>query len=102
HHLGTVAPSVRRPQVLVVEDDLDIRDSFRDALLEAGLGVTTADDGQVALDLLLRQSTPDLIVLDLKMPNRSGWDLLETLRNSTSFVRIPVVVVSAYLGSPPA
>jgi CheY-like chemotaxis protein len=44
---------------------------------------------------------PDLIVLDLKMPRRSGWEVLDLLRRSTTFVQIPIVVLSSYLTVPP-
>jgi DNA-binding response OmpR family regulator len=92
-----------RRRVLVVDDDPDIRESLTEALEREGYDVTAAADGDEALSQLLSSSAPpDLIVLDLVMPRRSGEDLLLVLRNSVTFVDIPVVVLSAHLGSPPA
>ena len=87
--------------MLVVDDDDDIRFSVRDLLVGAGYAVETAADGQAALDFMRRGSRPALIVLDLRMPVRSGNDVLDALRSST-FVDVPVIVLSAYLNQPPA
>ena len=96
-----VAASKRAPTVLVVEDDLEILESIRDRLTEEGFAVRTASDGQSGLDDLMKNERPSLIVLDLKLPVRSGWEFLEAMRRSDALVTIPVVVVSAYLGFPP-
>ena len=87
--------------ILVVEDDIEILESIRDRLAQEGYGVRTATNGQQALEDLTRFERPSLIVLDLKLPVRSGWEFLEALRRSDALVTIPVVVVSAYLGFPP-
>ena len=89
------------PTVLVVDDDDDIRFSVRDLLVSNGYAVETAADGQAALDYMRRGKRPSLIVLDLRMPVRSGNDVLDALRSST-FVDVPVIVLSAYLSQPPA
>ena len=87
--------------MLVVEDDLEILESIRDWLSQEGYVVRTATNGQQALEDLTRFSLPNLIVLDLKLPVRSGWEFLDALRRSDALVTIPVVVLSAYLGFPP-
>jgi CheY-like chemotaxis protein len=92
-----------RGRVLVVDDDQDIRHSVAEALEDEGYEVLTAADGSRALAMLLAaRRPPDLIVLDLKMPGRSGYDVLDVLRHSVTLVDVPVVVLSAFLGSPPA
>jgi CheY-like chemotaxis protein len=80
-------------QVLIVDDDDDVRDSLVDAVATAGHRVTTARHGGEALDSI-EHDTPDLILLDLMMPVVDGWEFLRELgrRGRT----IPVVVISAH------
>ena len=88
--------------LLVVDDDPDVRESIFQVLTEAGYDVSGAGDGKEALDRLLHGRRPDLIILDLRMPRKSGHEVLEALRESPSYVGIPVVVLSAYLSFPPS
>ena len=98
----TRSKAAARGSVLVVEDDADVRSSVCDQLREDGFEVDSAEDGEQAWKLLLRGQKPDLIVLDLKLPVMSGWELLNRLRASVTLLDVPVVVISAYLGFPPA
>jgi len=79
------------PQVLVVDDEAGVRESLR-LLLRTQCEVATAPDVDSALDAIER-SRPQLILLDLVMPRRSGLELLEEL--SERSLDIPVVVVTA-------
>ncbi len=93
----------RAPVVLVVEDDRDVRESIAELLVEAGWVAFTAEDGEDALEQLLEWTNPpNLVILDLKMPKRSGWEVLEVLRSSTTLVNVPIVVLSAFMAFPPA
>jgi len=91
-----------RGKVLVIEDDADVRVSVCDQLRDDGFDVQGAEDGEQAWTMLLRGHKPDLIILDLKLPVMSGWELLTRLRSSITLLDVPVVVISAYLGFPPA
>ena len=91
-----------RGTVLVVEDDADVRVSVCDQLRDDGYEVQAVEDGDQAWKFLQRAQKPDLIILDLKLPVMSGWELLTRLRGSITLLDVPVVVVSAYLGFPPA
>jgi CheY-like chemotaxis protein len=82
-------------QVLVVEDDEDIRDSLREALESDGYLVTTAEDGKEGLQALDEMPRPCLILLDLMMPVMNGWQFLEKMKENTVLATIPVVVVTA-------
>ena len=99
---GPRSKAAVRGTVLVVEDDADVRSSVCDQLRDDGFEVHAAEDGEQAWKLLVRGQKPDLIVLDLKLPVMSGWELLTRLRASVTLLDVPVVVVSAYLGFPPA
>ena len=80
--------------VLVVEDDPATREVVRRALERDGWIVFEADNGRRALESLKR-AAPDLIVLDLMMPEMDGFEFMAELRRSESGRRIPVVVVTA-------
>ena len=80
--------------VLVVEDDPATREVVRRALERDGWIVAEADNGRRALESVSR-SEPDLIVLDLMMPEMDGFEFVTELRRSEAGRRIPVVVVTA-------
>lgn len=77
--------------ILVVDDELKITRLVRDYLEQAGFVVVTASDGPGAV-AAARQTHPDLIVLDLGLPNMDGLDVIRSLR---TFSSVPVVVVTA-------
>jgi len=81
--------------VLLVEDDLPIRDSLGEALTEEGFDVSTAGNGAEALERLRSGRLPSVIVLDLMMPVMDGWDFRQEQLGDPALRDIPVVVVSA-------
>jgi len=86
--------------VLLVEDDLDIRDVLQDVLEGEGFDVIPAANGKQALDFLMLNEPPgselvDLVILDLMMPMVSGWDVLDRMAKDSQLAKIPVIVVSA-------
>ena len=96
------ARSVSR-YVLVVDDDIDVRESMADILRVEGVEAVVAGDGREALRLLqTRSDKPFLILLDLMMPRMSGWELLERLGADRALASIPVCVVSASGASLPS
>lgn len=82
-----------RGKILVVEDDRDELEMIRSVLETAGFAVDTATDG---LDALVKtySISPDLIVLDLKLPGINGFDVCETLRKNPLTVSMPIVMVT--------
>ena len=79
-------------RILLVDDDLTVRDSLNDVLLAEGYFVIPAEDGQQALDLANR-SPVDLVLLDLNMPVKNGWDTFEQLTREHPL--IPVIIATA-------
>lgn len=77
--------------ILLVEDDRSIREITRIGLSEAGFGVVVAADGDAAL-AEFRRRTPDLVVLDVMLPKRDGFDVLRSLRSRSS---TPVIMLTA-------
>ncbi len=80
-------------RAFVVEDDPDFRELLRDVLQRAGWTVDLADDGIAALSRI-RRVIPDLIILDLMMPNLDGVEVLKLLRSTEVGRQIPVVVAT--------
>jgi CheY-like chemotaxis protein len=80
--------------VLVVEDDADIRQLLRGVFEDEGLGVATAAHGREALEVLARARV-GLVVTDLMMPVMDGQQLVETMRATEALARIPVLIVTA-------
>ena len=95
-----------RGSVLVVDDDDDNREVLREVLGEQGYAVTCARDGAEAL-ALLAGLRPDVILLDLNMPNMSGLEFRAAQVNDPSLRAIPTVVMTAVdrvherMGEPP-
>jgi len=92
-----VTPTERR-DVLIVDDDPDIRDAVGECLRYEGYDVHSAADGRDALDRLEYGLRPAVILLDLMMPVLNGFDVLEALKNRPEWKSIPVVIVSANRG----
>jgi CheY-like chemotaxis protein len=90
-----------RPQVLVVEDDDDLRGLVGDLLRDEEFTVVEAPNGRAALDYLLGTATaPSLILLDLNMPVMTGREMLAALRADARLAAIPVLLVTSE--TPPA
>ena len=80
--------------ILVADDDPDIRGLLRARLGKSGYRVTEVEDGDRALEAV-RAAPPDLLILDVMMPGRSGWEVLRELKSSAATSAVPVLVLSA-------
>jgi two-component system response regulator MprA len=81
--------------ILVVDDDPEIRESLKDVLEAEGYAVDVAANGREALERV-RSETPSLVLLDLMMPIMSGGEVLAELRRSEAHLELPVIVLSAW------
>ena len=80
-------------KILIVDDEEHIRYLYSEELSEAGYEVITADSGYRLLERIEKEK-PDLVVLDIKMVDCNGLDLLQDIRNK--FYNLPVVLCTAY------
>lgn len=80
-------------QVLLIEDDMFMRELFVKGLRDAGLTVDAAADAEIGLEML-RKKIPDIILLDLLLPGKNGFEFLEEIKQNNSYKHIPVIVVS--------
>jgi CheY-like chemotaxis protein len=81
----------RRKRLLVVEDDRAERDSVSALLESSDIEITTADTGEAAI-ASLRAEPVDCVVLDLRLPDMSGFEVLEMIRDDETLRDVPVVV----------
>lgn len=80
--------------VLIVDDSSTLREMISGLLIKAGMSVTEAKDGAEAKEKI-QASPPDLVVLDIVMPNMNGYDLCRWVKNNPGTEDIPVVICSS-------
>jgi len=80
-------------KILIVDDEEHIRYLYSEELSEAGYEVITAENGHLLLERIEKEK-PDLVVLDIKMVDYNGLDLLQDIRNK--FYDLPVILCTAY------
>ncbi|MGB2964708.1 MAG: response regulator transcription factor [Anaerolineales bacterium] len=81
-------------RILVVDDDRDIVRLVRSYLEKAGYQVVTAYDGETALKVLRREQ-PHLLILDLMLPDRDGWDVARLVRSDSFLAATPIIMLTA-------
>jgi two-component system alkaline phosphatase synthesis response regulator PhoP len=82
------------PRILIVDDDHEIVRLLKAYLEKAGFSVLTAYDGETALHILRREH-PDLLLLDLMLPDRDGWDLTRIIRSDDALADTPIIMLTA-------
>ena len=80
-------------RVLVIDDDAFVRDLLERFLTREGFYADLADDGRQGIQLAL-ELVPDVIVLDINMPNLDGWSVLRHLKNDEKTKNIPIIVLT--------
>jgi CheY-like chemotaxis protein len=86
--------------VLVVDDDADSREGLARLLAKRGHQAEAVPNGREALSVLTRKMPPDIVVLDLRMPEMDGVMFLEVLRSYLRLQSMPVLLLTAYPESP--
>jgi CheY-like chemotaxis protein len=84
-------PNPMKKRVLIVDDDAAVRESVRKVLEGAGYDVAAASDGEEAVAQFVPEQI-DLVLLDLNLPLRSGWDVFERL--TTRYPFVPVIIIT--------
>jgi two-component system cell cycle response regulator DivK len=88
----------RRPLVLIVEDESDLRHLYAQQLILSGFDVLEAGNGQDAIDAVSSRS-PDVVVMDLSLPVIDGWEATRRLKADDRTAHIPVVALTGHDGS---
>ena len=81
--------------ILVVDDQEDVRDILREVLEQDGYVVYVAAGGREAIATLARMPSPRLVLLDLRMTEVSGLDVIDAMRGQPPLCRIPIVLLTA-------
>jgi len=81
--------------ILVVDDDPDSRDVLTRSLLKAGYAVRSAENGRLAL-IAVASAMPNVIVLDVRMPEMDGVEFLQVIRSYLRWSTVPVILLTAY------
>jgi len=80
-------------KILIIEDDPLLRDALQKKLTIEGYQALTAVDGQVGLEKI-KELKPDLVLLDIVMPNVDGMEVLEKMKKDKELEKIPVIMIS--------
>jgi signal transduction histidine kinase/CheY-like chemotaxis protein len=89
----SIAEDAEEPLIVVVDDDVTVRELVERHLERAGFAVATADGGQEGLRLV-RELRPAAVTLDIKMPDLDGWTVLAAIKGDPALANIPVVLMS--------
>jgi len=81
-------------RILVVDDEPNIVLSLEFLMTQAGYEVSTAADGETALQVM-EEAPPDLVLLDVNLPRRNGYDVCETIRGNPKWAHVRVVMITA-------
>ena len=85
-------------KVLLVEDEELIQNLLQRRLGDEGLEVLSAKDGQEGLQIM-RQARPDVVLLDIIMPKKNGFQVLEEMQKDENLRNIPVIIISLVFSS---
>lgn len=96
---ASVAAKPAKKTVLVVDDEDDIRSLVKRVLADKGYRIVEADRGRVALRMI-KENTPDLILLDAMLPELHGFDLARRIKGSERYGTIPIIMLSAVYRGP--
>lgn len=83
-----------KQRILVIDDDKEIVRLLRGYLEKAGFEVLVAYDGETAVHTIRREK-PDLLLLDLMLPDMDGWDITRLVRNDSNLMAIPIIMLTA-------
>src|SRR3989344_7147583 len=85
-------PNVK--SVLIIEDDFYVTRAYSIKLEKEGINVLSVSDGEAAIDFFKKNHIADLVILDLMLPKRSGFEVLKEMRANAQWKNVPVIVLS--------
>jgi CheY-like chemotaxis protein len=88
--------SRKKQRVLVAEDNYYSIEGLVDCLTSIGLEILVAVDGEEVVNKAIA-SRPDLIIMDIQMPKRSGLEVIKMLRSNTTLIEVPIIALTAMI-----
>jgi DNA-binding response OmpR family regulator len=85
--------NVANKKILYIEDQEGLRDALSTLLRNTGYEVYTASDGELGLKII-EEKSPDLVVLDLILPKKDGFEVMEALRSKEKTKNLPVIILT--------
>jgi CheY-like chemotaxis protein len=85
-------------QIMLVDDESDLRLSIKialDNLYKNEISVISAENGEKCINILKQGTIPDIILLDIMMPNMSGWEVYDKIRDNPDWKNIPILFLTA-------
>jgi len=80
-------------KILIIEDEELLYNLLRKKLIAEGYNVSVSEDGQKGLDSM-KKDIPDLILLDIVMPNKNGFEVMEEMQKDKRLKNIPIIIIS--------
>ena len=80
-------------KILLIEDDTILLQMYRDKFVHEGFTVETASDGESGI-IKMRSMQPDIVLLDLMLPEQSGFDVLKFAKSDPEFAKIPIIILT--------
>lgn len=82
-------------RILIIDDDVEFLEELKEALVLSGYDILAVSQAKLALDIAIREK-PDLVLLDLKMPDKSGFQVAGELRHVVESLRTPIIAMTGY------
>lgn len=82
-------------KIMIVDDDKEFLEELNEVLALNGYEVVVVDESNLVVDVASREK-PDVILLDVRMPYKNGFEIASELRNISGMLKIPIVVVTGY------
>lgn len=83
------------PKILIVEDNEENRDSMSRRLQRRGFSVVLAEDGKAGVEMAQTEK-PDLILMDMNMPELDGWEAIRQIKTAAETRNLPVIALTAH------
>lgn len=81
-------------KILIIEDDFYLVRTYSLKLKKNGAKIESVVDGEAAIDYIKKNQPPDLVILDLMLPKKSGFEVLEEIKKNNLWKNVPVLILS--------
>ena len=85
---------MKKSKILIIEDDVFIRDIYQIKFAQEGFDVVVAENGVVAIEKMEQNINPDIILLDVIMPRMDGIEVLKKIKAKDNWSKIPIIMLS--------